>query len=113
MDSRKIAAKLDELQPSTPLYADSEFVPRVEKLILGIMNALGGILPEQVFTVLLNPASVDYFEQMLAKRLGMPTAQFMKENPADWEKAAVPFREIGDMLRVEKGPFLLGDKRML
>ena len=59
---------------------------------------------------LLNTASVEYFERTREARFGMPLSQFEKEHGGDkaWEEATPAFKEVGDMLRANGGPFLLG-----
>ena len=113
MDSRKIAAKLEQLVPSSSLHVDSDMVPRVENLIPKIMMPLLGLFADKTVSVLLSPPSVEYFKRVQFERFGMPFAQLVEEHPVDWEKAAGVLRHFGDLLRVNAGTFLLGDKRTL
>ena len=110
MDSAKIASELEKQYPEPPLHVDS---PDLAKVEAGVFNMFMQLRPAMIPLVprnLLNTASVEYFERTRKERVGMSLAQWEKEQGGDkaWEKATPAFKEVGDMLRANGGPFLLG-----
>ena len=110
MDSAKIAAELETQYPEPPLHVDS---PNLAKVEAGVLNMFMHLRPAMIPLVprrLLNTASVEYFERTRKERIGMSLAQWEKEQGGDeaWEKATPAIKEVGDMLRANGGPFLLG-----
>ena len=110
MDSRKIAAELEKQYPEPSLHLDSPVLPKIEACVSNIVAALRPVLMAPIPRNLLNAASIEYFERTREVRFGMPLQQFEKEQGGDkaWEKAASTFKEVGDILRANGGPFVLG-----
>ena len=110
MDSRKIATELENQYPEPSLHLDSPILPKVEACMSNVTEPLRAALLPSVPRTLLNAASVEYFEKTREARFGMPLQQLEKEQGGDkaWEKATPAFKEVGDMLRANGGPFLLG-----
>ncbi len=110
MDSREIADELEKQHPSPSLHLDSAILPKVQKIIIEGMGSLRGVIMPKIPHTLLNEASVPYWNETRSKRFGMPLPQFEKEQGGDeaWEKVAPAMKELGALLEVEGGPFLLG-----
>ena len=110
MDSRKIAVELETQYPEPSLHLDSPVLPKVEACVLGMVTPLGPVVLPPIPRKFLNTASKEYFERTREARFGMPLQQLEKEQGGDkaWEEATSAFKEVGDMLRAEGGPFILG-----
>ena len=110
MNSRKIAAELEKQYPEPSLHLDSPILPKIEACISNMVTPLGPVLLPPIPRNRLNAASAEYFVRTREARIGMPLEQWEKEHGGDkaWEKATPTFEEVGDMLRAQGGPFLLG-----
>lgn len=110
MDSRKIADELEKQYPEPSLHLDAPILPKVEAVFLNLFKSLAPDMLPQIPRTLLNAASAEYFERTREVRFGMPLSQLEKEEGGDkaWEKAEPLFKELGDWLRANGGPFLLG-----
>ena len=112
MDSRKIAAALEEKHPDPPLHLDSLILPKVEAIIGKIMPALGPIILPRVPRNILNERSKSYFEKTRAERCGM-TLDELEKSGKGGEKAydnAMPhLKELAELLNETKGPFFMGE----
>lgn len=109
MDSANIVEELEKLYPDPPLRLDA---PVMKQLLQYTRPALGPLLPEMMPKVcwnLLNQSSKEYFERTRAERFGMPLTEYAKlgGDPA-FENATPALRQIGDLLRANGGPFLMG-----
>lgn len=115
MDSRKIAAELEKRYPSPPLHLDAEQLPKVEKILAESMGCMRGVLMPKVARNLLNPPSQEYFERTRAQRFGMPMSQLEEELGGDeaWNQLKPALQAIGDILRQNGGPFVLGKEGTL
>lgn len=118
MDSRKIAHELEKQYPKPSLHLDSPKLPRVEELYSKFLRPLLAVVLPLVPGNLLREPSAEYFLRTRKQAFGMPLAQFEKEQGGDkaWEAATSHLKELGDMLRAEDGPFVLGktgDSRFL
>jgi len=53
---------------------------------------------------------VEYFEKIREAELGMPLAQFEKEQGGEdaWKGAEPAFKEVGKLLKAEGRPFFMG-----
>lgn len=110
MDSRKIVDVLENEHPSPSLHLDSPILKKVEELLRGCIMPLGAVYKPRVPRYLLNPSSVEYFERTRAADLGMSLSQFEKEKGGDsaWKAAEPKWKELGDLLKAEGGPFFMG-----
>ena len=110
MDSRKIADELEKQHPEPSLHLDSPLLPKVEAGVLNMAAPLRPVMLPLIPRTRLNAVAVEYFERTREARVGMPLSQWEKEQGGEkaWEKAGPGFKEVGDILRANGGPFLLG-----
>jgi len=111
MESRKIAAALEERYPDPPLHLDSPILPKVEAIIPKLTSPLAPINMPRVPRDILNPRSQEYFERTRAERFGMPLSEFEKSDKGGevaWEGAAPHFKELADLLKENGGPYFMG-----
>ena len=110
MDSRKIADALEQAHPSPSLHLDSPILQKVEELMTGCIMPIAPVLLPLVPRFRLGPASVEYFERTRAERFGMPLSQFEKEKGGEgaWKVAEPKWKEMGELLKAEGGPFFMG-----
>ena len=110
MDSRKIAAELEKQYPRPSLHLDSPLLPKVEQCLGNVILPLRAVLLPPIPRNLLREPSVEYFERTREAKFGMPLRQFETDQGGDkaWEQATPNLKELGDILRAEGGPFVLG-----
>lgn len=110
MDSRKIADVLEHEHPSPSLHLDSPILEKVEELVPQCTTAMIPVFLPRVPRVLLNPPSAEYFERTRAARFGMGLSQLEKEKGGEqaWTAAEPKWKELGDLLKAEGGPFFMG-----
>ena len=110
MDSLKIVAVLEKEYPSPPLHLDLDVVKKVEELVPECIWPLRAVFVPKVSRMLLNPRSAEYFERTRAVSFGMPLAQLEKEKGGEsaWKAAEPKWKELGDVLKAEGGPFFMG-----
>ncbi len=112
MDSRPIADELEKLQPEPSLRLDNGFTDRAQG---AVGKTIGPLLPEilpKVPKVLLNEASVGYFEETRKAAFGMSLAAFgksEKSGEAAWQGAEEGLKELKSLLTEDaSGPFVEG-----
>lgn len=110
MDSRKIADALEQAHPSPSLHLDSPILQKVEELMPGCIMPIAPAFLPLVPRFRLSPASAEYFERTRAERFGMPLSQFEKEKGGEgvWKVAEPKWKEMGELLKAEGGPFFMG-----
>ncbi|KAI4272413.1 MAG: hypothetical protein L6R38_006617 [Xanthoria sp. 2 TBL-2021] len=110
MDSKNIAASLEEKYPDPPLHLDSPQLAKVGEIFGRLLMPMRGILIPKIVRNLLNPESVPYFHESRSKQFGMPLEQLDKElgGDAQWEEAKPIIREIAALIEEGGGPFVLG-----
>ncbi|KAL8851860.1 MAG: hypothetical protein Q9221_003286 [Calogaya cf. arnoldii] len=110
MDSKNIAASLEEKYPSPPLHLDSPQVAKIEALLPQLLVPMRGILIPKIGRTLLNQESVPYFHETRSKMFGMPLDQMDRElgGDAQWEEAKPVIREFAALLEENGGPFVFG-----
>ena len=110
MDSRKIADELEKQYPEPSLHLDAPILPKVQAAVENLFKSLAPAMLPQVPRTFLNAASVQYFERTREAMYGMPLSQLEKVAGGDkaWQKAEPIFKEVGDWLRANGGPFFLG-----
>lgn len=115
MDSENIAKELETLQPSPSLHLESSATKEVAKIIGEIMGPSRPIWMHLVPPNLLNPSSVEFFESTRRQRLGMSLAEYAKKEGGEkpWEALTPLFKRLGEVLRREDGPFVMGKTREL
>ncbi|KAK6435027.1 hypothetical protein LTR95_008788 [Oleoguttula sp. CCFEE 5521] len=111
MESRAIADALEKLQPQPSLQLDSEFVDKVQKLVLELWDALRPIAMPRIPETVLPPASAEYFERTRAVRFGMTLTELGKSDLAGdraWENARQGIAGMKAVLEEHEGPYALG-----
>ena len=111
VDSRAIATELEKQYPEPSLHLDSPKLEKMEELFMKAITGLRAVFLPPVPRNLLREPSREYFERTREEKYGMPLARFEKEMGGDkaWEEARPYLNAIGDLLREEGGPFVLGE----
>jgi hypothetical protein len=113
MDSKEIAARLEKDYPEPPLYLDSPILEEVMKLGNKIMSPIKAITNAGVYTNLLPNRSKEYFGRTREQKFGKPILQLAKENGGEeaWLEALPGIKELMELLKVNGGPFVMGQIR--
>jgi glutathione S-transferase len=113
MESKSIAARLEKDHPTPPLLLDSPLLGKVEALLPKATGPLVGVWMPAVSTNLLNPSSKEFFERTRQERLGKPLPQLAQETGGEeaWVGALPGLKELGDLVKAEGGPFVMGATR--
>jgi hypothetical protein len=105
MDSWPIAFELEKRYPELSLHLEDPVVLKIRDHIPKIVSP---IVPHLIPKVahLLNKPSQDFFYETREKMFGKPLQQVEKDGATEecWEKAKVPAKEAGDLLRKYGGP---------
>lgn len=110
-DSRRIAARIEELQPFPLLHLESPILPNVEALMPKLMLPLRCVIMPRIPRIILNERSAEYFSETRAKRFGMPLDELEKsENGGEkaWENVKPVLEEVASLLNETEGPFFMG-----
>ena len=110
MDSRKIASELEQRYPSPALGLESPVLEEVEALIPKLRDPMAGLFMPKVPRNLLNPPSADYFERTRSERFGKALSELERDTGGEkaWAQVEEPLKEMGNILKAEGGPFVLG-----
>ena len=110
MGSGAIAAELEKQYPEPPLYLDSPLLPKVQAAIMQVMGPLRAQASSTLLSDVLSERSADYWREKAEAKFGMPLATLQEQNAGEkaWEKVVPTIKEIGDLLKAEGGPFLMG-----
>ena len=116
MDSLKIAHALEERYPDPPLRMDSPYLTKLvnekDGLMAPLRAAMFGNFVARVPEVLLNEASIPYWEETRNKRVGMPIKEYeaLHGGKAGFEAAGRGgMKEVTAMLKEHpEGPFFEG-----
>ena len=112
MDSRKIAEALDQLQPQPSLHMDKgDVIDKTQATALAVHQALATNIMPRV-PGLLSPRSAEYFHETRSKRFGMSLEEFGKSEKSGetaWKNAAPHIEKLGELLKENKGPYILGE----
>ncbi len=113
MGSKNIAARLEKEHPTPPLPVDSPILEGLPKLGDKIMTPLKGIQIPGVYTNILPEGSKEYFARTREARFGKSLLQLRKETGVEeaWIEALPGIKELGELLKANGGPFVMGDKR--
>lgn len=119
MDSKPIAAVLEQRYPDPPLHLDSAIQTELEGLIGEMLAPLRGVMMPKIPRNLLNPESVEYFERTRAERFGCSLAEFERTKGGEgaWMEAEPKIKAVGDLLKKKQqeggkgkgGPFFMGE----
>lgn len=110
MDSRKIAAALEEFFPKPSMHLDSEYLPQMYDLVAECQKHLIPFWMPGVPADVLNPVSAEYFYSTRLTRIGKPLQELAKEGiPEQLEKSRPYFEKIATLLKTNSGPFVMGD----
>lgn len=112
MDSWAIAQELDKQHPSPSVHLDSPLHQKYVNLLNQVFPKIRPEITEYIPSRLLNEVNFDYWHVTRTERVGMPLAQYAKENGGEKAyKGASPYlQEITAMLKENKtGPFFMGD----
>ena len=112
MESKAIATRLERDHPSPPLHMDSPKLKQVEQLLSKIRDPLKAVWMPRVPNIL-PERSKEYFERTRAEALGKPLEEFAKLNGGEeaWIEAMPGIKELGELIKKEGGPFVMGDSR--
>lgn len=109
MDSKKIAAALEEAFPHPSLHLDSEYLPQMYNFVTDCQKYLTPFWMPSVPARILNPVSAEYFNRTRLVRVGKPLEELAKEaTPEQWEKSRPHFEKVASLLKTNDGPFVLG-----
>ncbi|KAK4693882.1 hypothetical protein P7C71_g3598, partial [Lecanoromycetidae sp. Uapishka_2] len=110
MDSRKIASELEKQYPEPSLHLDSPILPKVQAVLAQAHAFLRGVVLPPIPTNLLRDPSAEYFLRTREARFGMPLSQVAREQGGEeaWKGAEPAFNKIGELLREQGGPFIMG-----
>lgn len=110
MDSRKIAAALEELFPTPAMHLNSEYLAQMYNLVAECQKYLMPFWMPPVPADVLNPVSAEYFYSTRLKSVGKPLQEFAKDaTPEQWEKSRPHFEKIAALLKTNGGPYVMGD----
>ncbi|RDL36431.1 uncharacterized protein BP5553_05783 [Venustampulla echinocandica] len=110
MDSKPIAYHLESLYPSPHLHLESPSLSQVEAIISELMTALAPESMPRAPLNILNDCSAEYFQRKREEKLGMTFEKFVaaKGGEKAWEAAMPAITQLGEVLKKEEGPFVLG-----
>jgi len=111
MNSKAIASALEKKHPSPSLHLDSPLLPQVEEVLGKVFMPLVPVFLPRIPRLLLNEASVDYFQQTRAAVFGMTLDELEKSDQGGdtaWKNAGPPLKGMAELLNATEGPFLMG-----
>src|ERR1700728_4795 len=112
MESRAIAATLEQECSSPSLHLDSPILPKVEALMKIIMPTLAPVFLPRTARDILNERSIDYFRKTRGERFGMPLDELEKSEKGGenaWKNATPHLTELAELLKENGGPFFSGE----
>lgn len=114
MDSMKIAKYIEEKHPEPSIHLDSPYIKKVVEQMVATMSfgpGLRGVLLARIPGRLLNPPSVEYWQETRSKAIGKPLSEITEDEQGDkaWEYAAPAIKEVTRLLKENsEGPFFEG-----
>lgn len=113
MDSKLIAARLEQDYPAPSLSLDSPILQEVYKLIRDIANPTYAVWMPKVPENLLNEPSKEYFYRTREEGVGKPLAVYAKEEGGEeaWIEVLPSIRALGELVKKNGGPFIMGKTR--
>lgn len=110
MGSKEIATRVEKEHPEPPLPLGSPILEGLSRIEYDIMQPLRGIWQSGTYTNVLPQRSKDYFVKTREERLFL--LQQAKESGEEaWIEASPAIKEVGDILKANGGPFVMGEKR--
>ena len=111
MDSRKIAAAIEQRHPSPSVHLDSPLLPRVEAAVRPAIMPLMAIFYTRVPTHVLNPVSVEYWYRTRGERIGMSVFENERINGGEKAHSAAEegWKTLTALLKENKGPYFMGE----
>ncbi|KAF2804887.1 uncharacterized protein BDZ99DRAFT_467126 [Mytilinidion resinicola] len=113
MESKAIAAELEQRYPDPPLHPSAPLVAEVQKAVNAAFGPLTPILISAIPRNLLTETSAGWFEDDRKARMGgVSLAQMEAEKGGEkaWGLAAEPAAALAALLKKNEGPFLGGEK---
>lgn len=114
MDSRKVAERLEALQPEPSLRIDrGEVIDRAQAAVLAVMGSLGAVLLPRVPAEILGERSAEYFYETRKTRFGMPLQEVPESElgRTAWERAGPAWADLAKLLKEDGGgPFVEGSE---
>ena len=111
MESRAIAAALEQECPSPSLHLDSPILPKVEVLMKIITPTLSPVFLPRVPRDILNERSIYYFQKTRQEKFGMLLDELEKSEKGGenaWKNATPHLSELAKLLKENGGPFFSG-----
>ena len=111
MDSRKIAAVLEERYPTPSAHLDAPQLPRLEELLPAAVGPLRPLFLAHVPRTFLNEASLEYWYRTRGEAVGKHVDEHEKANPPDvcFAAAKPGLEKVTALLRETEGPFFMGE----
>jgi hypothetical protein len=115
MDSKPIADRLEREHPSPSLHLDSPILTEVMDILPKIDRPLAAATRPLVPVNLLNERSSEFFHRTREEDIGKPLAQWMREKGGEeaWIGALSGIKMLGDVVKANGGPFVMGKTRKL
>jgi hypothetical protein len=113
MDSRKIVAVLEDVQPTPSLHLESDILPKVEEQVIKIRTPLVPIWAAKIPRNVLGPRSSEYFLRTRAERHGgVPLDELEKKGNEQvdqlWAESKPAIDKVASMLKENGGPYFMG-----
>ena len=109
MESMAIAIRLENDHPSPPLHLDWPLLKAVEQLVPKVRLPIRGIWMPKV-PDLVSDRSADYFNRTRARVVGKSLQEYAKTDGGEeaWIEALPALKELGELIKKEGGPYLMG-----
>jgi len=111
MDSRVIAAAIEERHPTPSVRLDAPQLARLEALLPAAATPLRPLFLAHVPRTFLDEGSLEYWYRTRGEAVGRHVEEHEKANPAEgcWAAAKPGLGKITALLQETHGPFFLGD----
>ena len=111
MDSRVIAAAIEERHPTPSVHLDAPQLARLEALMPPAAIPLRPLFLAHVPRTFLNEASLEYWYRTRGEAIGRHVDEHEEANPSEscWAAAKPALEKITALLQETEGPFFLGD----
>jgi glutathione S-transferase len=110
MESRAIAAAIEERYPSPPLHLDSPILPRLEALMPGVNPNLAPVMLPMVPRTVLNEVAHPYWRRTREAKTGKTLEELEQSVSREecWAKAKPALDEVTALLKEKGGPYFMG-----
>jgi hypothetical protein len=113
MDSKPIAAKLEELYPEPSLHLDWDKLPKVVEHVVNIASTTRPIwMP--IIPKILSERSAEYYFRTRKEWFGKSLEEISETEGREverWEKIRPDAKAMGDLIRESGGPYFMGKTR--